>query len=207
MKPLFITFEGGEGAGKSTMIERTGDWLSARNHDVVMTREPGGTPVAEQIRELVLGHGAEALAPTVELLLVFAARAQHLDRLIRPSLAAGKTVLCDRFTDATWAYQGGGRGLDAKLIAMLEAAVHGDLQPDLTILLDIPAQAGMDRVLGRGDRDRIESEHIGFFERVRAAYLERASQDVQRFAVIDASGDSAVVWRQVEQALQEHAGR
>lgn len=203
MRGRFITVEGGEGAGKSTMIHRVRQWLVDHGHEVVTTREPGGTELAEKIRDIVLGAENTALCPTAELLLVFASRAQHLHELIRPALASGATVLCDRFTDASWAYQGGGRGLSAGLIATLENAVHGDLQPDLTILLDLPAAAGLRRILNRGEPDRIEQESLAFFERVRQVYLARATATPGRFAVIDASVDEAAVWQQLERTLQE----
>jgi len=202
---LFITFEGGEGAGKSTMIERTRRWLIGHGHDVVMTREPGGTALAEQIRQMVLGRQTSAPCPTAELLLVFAARAQHLHELIRPELARGSTVVCDRFTDATWAYQGGGRGIPDELIATLERAVHGDLQPDLTLLLDLPVAIGLERIRGRGQADRMEQESLAFFERVRQAYLRRAAQAPQRFAVVDAAADEEAVWGQIEAILLREA--
>jgi dTMP kinase len=203
MHGRFITFEGGEGAGKSTMIEHTQRWLTSRGHQVVTTREPGGTDLAEKIRDIVLNRENAGLCPTAELLLVFASRAQHLHELIRPALDRGETVLCDRFTDASWAYQGGGRGLSADMIATLENAVHGDLQPDLTILLDLPVETGLQRMSNRGHADRIEQESRAFFERVRQTYLDRASAEPGRFVVIDASQDENSVWHQVERALQE----
>jgi dTMP kinase len=203
VKGWFITFEGGEGAGKSTMIERARTYLEGRGLAVLQTREPGGTQLAERIRDMVLNRNHAELDAVAELLLVFAARAQHLAELIRPALAAGKTVLCDRFTDATWAYQGGGRGVPAELIATLENAVHGDLQPDLTVLLDLPVPAGLERMSGRGDRDRIEQESRPFFERVRQTYLDRAAAAPERFVVVDASGSERRVWRGVKAALDE----
>lgn len=203
MRGRFITVEGGEGAGKSTMIHRVRQWLVDHGHEVVTTREPGGTELAEKIRDIVLGAENTALCPTAELLLVFASRAQHLHELIRPALASGVTVLCDRFTDASWAYQGGGRGLSADMIASLENVVHGDLQPDLTILLDLPAETGLQRISSRGEADRIEQESLEFFERVRQTYLRRAAATPGRFAVIDASVDEAAVWQQLERTLQE----
>lgn len=203
MRGRFITVEGGEGAGKSTMIHKVRQWLVDHGHEVVTTREPGGTELAEKIRDIVLGAENTALCPTAELLLVFASRAQHLHELIRPALASGVTVLCDRFTDASWAYQGGGRGLSADMIASLENVVHGDLQPDLTILLDLPAETGLQRISSRGEADRIEQESLEFFERVRQTYLRRAAATPGRFAVIDASVDEAAVWQQLERTLQE----
>ena len=203
----FITFEGGEGAGKSTMIERTHQWLIDHEHVVVNTREPGGTVLAEQIRAIVLDQGNSALCATAELLLVFASRAQHLAELIRPALAQGSTVLCDRFTDATWADQGGGRGMSADLIATLENAVHGDLQPDLTLLLDLPVLLGLERVSSRGKADRIEQESVAFFDRVRQTYLRRAASAPERFVVIDASVDEQAVWQQLERILQRRVSQ
>jgi dTMP kinase len=203
----FITFEGGEGAGKSTMIERTHRWLLDQQHTVVKTREPGGTELAEKIREMVLNEEYSTLCGTAELLLVFASRAQHLDELIRPALANASTVLCDRFTDATWAYQGGGRGMSEEIIAQLEDAVHGDLQPDLTFLLDLPVSVGMQRISSRGEADRIEQESFEFFERVRQTYLHRAKEAPDRFAVIDAALDQQAVWQQVERVLQQRCAQ
>jgi len=207
MRGWFITLEGGEGAGKSTMLERTHRWLLQQGHTVIKTREPGGTETAERIRAIVLDRDNTNLCPMTELLLVFAARAQHLDELIRPALRRGATVLCDRFTDASWAYQGGGRGLPAEIIAALEKAVHGDLQPDLTLLLDLPVSLGMERIASRGMSDRIESEAVEFFERVRKSYLARAAGSPKRFAIVDASVDEEAVWRQIERALREKLTR
>jgi dTMP kinase len=202
MRGTFLTIEGGEGAGKSTMMERVAAWLEASGRRVVCTREPGGTDLAEKLRDMLLDRTNSHLSAQAELLLVFAARSQHLDELIRPALKRGDTVLCDRFTDATWAYQGGGRGVPAEQIAALERLVHGDLQPDLTLLLDLPVAVGLRRASQRGESDRFEAESRGFFERVRAAYLERAAADPERFAVIDAAIGIDEVWAQVEAALQ-----
>jgi dTMP kinase len=152
----FITVEGGEGAGKTTMMDRMVDWLAAHGRHVVRTREPGGTELAEKLREILLDKGNAGLSGQAELLLMFASRAQHLDEVIRPALHRGDTVLCDRFTDATWAYQGGGRGLPLDDIAALERLVHGDLQPDLTLLLDLPVEQGLRRASKRGESDRFE---------------------------------------------------
>ncbi|WP_280561304.1 MULTISPECIES: dTMP kinase [unclassified Chromohalobacter] len=184
----FITLEGGEGVGKSTNVDFVCDWLSARGIEVLRTREPGGTPRAEAIRALLLDPAPqEPLDETAELLLMFAARAQHLAAKIRPALARGVWVVCDRFTDATFAYQGGGRGLDETRIATLEALVQDDLQPDLTLLLDMPVEAAQHRVERRGtSRDRFERERKHFFTAVRESYLSRAAQAPARFAVIDA---------------------
>ena len=201
MRGKFLTIEGGEGAGKSTMMERVAAWLESTGHRVVQTREPGGTELAVKLRDILLDKTNTVVAPQAELLLVFAARAQHLAELIRPALQRGDTVLCDRFTDATWAYQGGGRELPAADIATLEQLVHGDLQPDLTLLLDLPVEVGLARASRRGESDRFETESMGFFERVREAYLQRAAAS-ERFAVIDASGSVDEVWEQVEAQLQ-----
>ena len=201
MRGRFITIEGGEGAGKSTMMDRVADWIRAAGHRVVRTREPGGTELAEKLRDILLDRNNMALSGRAELLLLFAARAQHLDELIRPALARGDWVLCDRFTDATWAYQGGGRGLPRQEIEVLERLVHGDLQPDLTLLLDLPVEQGLQRALRRSQADRFEQESTFFFEQVRKAYLERAAGAPNRFAVIDASGGVKNVWTQIETVL------
>lgn len=184
---LFITLEGIEGVGKSTAVATVGAWLRARGHRVTETREPGGTAIGEQIRTLLLARDSVGMAVVTELLLMFAARAQHLAERIEPALAAGECVVCDRFTDATYAYQGGGRGIDTALIAAAEAMVHPHLQPDLTLLLDAPPGLALARARGRGAADRFELERVEFFERVRACYLARAAADLARFAVIDAS--------------------
>jgi dTMP kinase len=176
-------------------------WLEARGHSVVLTREPGGTRLAERLREQLLDRQNEDLGALTELLLMFAARAQHLHELIRPALARGETVVCDRFTDATWAYQGGGRGLPDHAISILEQLVHGDLQPELTLLLDLPVNEGLRRAALRSERDRFESESVEFFERVRSAYLGRAHGDPGRFAVIDAARAVDDVWQQIEDVL------
>lgn len=201
MSGLFVTFEGGEGAGKSTMIARAEQYFRSQGRQVIMTREPGGTRLAERIRELVLGPEHSELSAPSELLLVFAARAQHLSELIRPALQQGKVVLCDRFTDASWAYQGGGRGQPAEFIAALEQGVHGDLQPDLTLLLDLPVDEGLKRMQARGEADRIEQESVDFFERVRAAYLQRTRQFPKRMVVVDASQDIETVWADIRNVL------
>ena len=203
MRGRFITIEGGEGAGKSTMIDRAANWLEEAGYRVVRTREPGGTELAEKLRSILLDRDNVALSGKAELLLMFAARAQHLAELIRPALQSGETVLCDRFTDATWAYQGGGRQLPLEDIEALEHLVHGDLQPDLTLLLDLPVEQGLKRASDRSEADRFECESRSFFERVRAAYLERAAAAAERFAVIDASRDVDAVWLQIEAVLQE----
>ena len=206
MRGRFITMEGGEGAGKSTMMDRVANWLEHAGHRVIRTREPGGTELAEKLREILLDRNNISLSGRAELLLMFAARAQHLEELIRPALVRGDWVLCDRFTDATWAYQGGGRGLPRDEIGSLETLVHGDLQPDLTLLLDLPVELGMKRAARRSQADRFEQESTLFFERVRNAYLERAEAAPERFAVIDAASNMEEVWSQIESVLHQRMG-
>lgn len=207
MRGKFITMEGGEGAGKSTMMDRVAHWLEDAGHRVVTTREPGGTALAEKLREVLLDRENSALSGQAELLLLFAARAQHLNELIQPSLDRGDWVLCDRFTDATWAYQGGGRNLPLADIETLENLVHGDLQPDLTLLLDLPVEQGLKRAGERSQADRFEQESKAFFERVRNAYLQRARLSPDRFAVIDASGCREDVWAQIATVLMDRLGQ
>jgi len=195
----FITFEGIDGAGKSSHIETLADWLRARGHEVVVTREPGGTVLAERLRELVLHAPMDALT---EALLVFAARRDHLVHRIEPTLARGAVVLCDRFTDASFAYQGGGRGFDKAVLAQLETWVQQGRQPDLTLWFDVePAVAAGRRAAARAP-DRFEIQDSAFFERVSAGYAARCAADPQRFARLDAGRDVAGVWAQVEAALQ-----
>lgn len=199
--PHFITLEGGEGAGKTSAITAMREQLQARGHEVVLTREPGGTPLAERIRELVLQPQGEALVADAELLLVFAARAQHVQRVIRPALQRGAFVISDRFTDSSYAYQGEGRGLEAAWIAELERRVVG-LQPSLTLLLDLDVREGRARTAGRDLwPDRIESEQDDFFERVRLGYRKRAAADPQRFRLIDASQSPQQVGQAVRDAI------
>ncbi len=181
----FITLEGTEGVGKTTNLELIRDEVAGAGHSVVTTREPGGTPLAEEIRELLLAVREEPVSETTELLLMFAARAQHVATVIRPALEAGQWVVCDRFTDATYAYQGGGRGLDAEVIHTLENIVQCGLQPDLTIFLDVSVETAARRIAER-NHDRFEREQVAFFERVRTAYLERAANH-PRIRVVDAS--------------------
>lgn len=206
-----ITIEGGEGVGKSTQIAALRDYLSTRGLSVVVTREPGGTPRAERIRELLLERSAEPMPPTCELLLMFAARATHLANVIEPALARGEWVVCDRFTDATYAYQGGGRGMDVQHIATLEQLVQGSLQPDLTLLLDAPLDVSAARAQERnavsGAIDRFEREQRDFFERVRSGYLQRARAEPDRFAVIDASGARDTVAAAIRKTLDAFLGR
>lgn len=186
----FITLEGVEGAGKSTLAQSLAAALRMRGLEVVLTREPGGTPLAEQIRRVALARQGEKVSAVAETLLMFAARAIHLDNLVRPALQRGAWVLCDRFTDATRAYQGGGRGQHAGFIETLAAAVHGDLVPDRTLLLDLPVATGLARARARGGgdlSDRFESEALQFFERVQRRYGELAQAEPQRFRVLDAT--------------------
>lgn len=200
---LFITLEGGEGAGKSTNLAFIRQWLQRAGHEVVVTREPGGTELGERVRDILLHSKQLHITPESEMLLMFAARAEHLAKVIRPALAAGKTVLCDRFTDATYAYQGGGRGLAAERIAAMENQVQGDLRPDLTLLLDIPVEAGRARAGQRGEPDRFEREDNEFFTRVHAIYLARAQADPKRMRVIDASRALPQVEQQIAAVLEE----
>jgi dTMP kinase len=195
----FVTLEGGEGVGKSTNLAFVEARLRAAGVEVVTTREPGGTPLAEEIRDLLLALRDEPMAPLTELLLVFAARAQHLDQVIRPALARGAWVLCDRFTDATYAYQGGGRGLDLQTITVLESLVQDELQPDLTLYLDLSLEAAEARMADR-ERDRFEREARPFFERVRERYLARAA-GAPRFRIIDAGDPLPVVQGRIAEAL------
>jgi dTMP kinase len=187
MKGRLISIEGGEGAGKSTLLAGLRTHFERSGLDVLYTREPGGTPVGEAVRALVLDPAHRGMAVETELLLMFAARAQLVRETLRPAMAAGRWVLCDRFTDASYAYQGGGRGVDAASIAELERIATGGLKPDLTLLLDLPVAHGRARASQRSDADRIEAERDDFFERVRTAYLVRAQAEPQRFRVIDAS--------------------
>lgn len=204
----FITFEGGEGVGKSTNITFCAQWLQQRGIDVVVTREPGGTPVAETIRDKLLkAHHEETVDPMAELLLVFAARAQHLNTLIKPALASGKWVLCDRFTDSTIAYQGFGRNLPLQQIEILRELVQGNLNPDCTFLLEAPLSVGMGRARGRADSlgeavDRFETEQMEFFERVQKGFAWLAEHE-DRFRRIDAAQPLSTVQAQIETVLQE----
>lgn len=196
-KGLFITLEGGEGAGKSTQMAYVEECLKKAGKTVRVTREPGGTALSEAIRGLLLDHRQSSMDADTELLLMFAARAQHITELIEPALEAGEWVLCDRFTDATYAYQGGGRGIDVDRIAALENWVQGALRPDLTLLLDLPIDVGMSRAGERGELDRFEREKQDFFERVRQTYLDMAEQHPDRYRIIDASQDIQQVQAQI----------
>jgi len=200
---LFITLEGPEGAGKSTNREYLAARLRAEGIDVVLTREPGGTPLAERIRDLLLAPSDESMAADTELLLVFAARAQHLAQVIRPALARGAIVLCDRFTDATYAYQGGGRGLPQERIAVLEDFVQGQLRPDLTLVFDLPVEVGLARASARGQLDRFEQEGRAFFEAVRSKYLNRAKAAPGRYRLVDAALSLAEVQLSLDALLPQ----
>ena len=207
MRGLFITLEGPEGAGKTTNRAYLAEQLQAQGFDVVLTREPGGTPLAEQIREILLAPHTETMSVDTELLLMFAARAQHLTQMIKPALAEGKIVICDRFTDATYAYQGGGRGLDCSRIAMLEQFVQGDLRPDMTLLFDLPVEDGMARAVARGKLDRFEQEQHDFFAAVRQSYLQRADNDPERFRLVNAQQTLVDVQRSLDVHLVEIMSR
>ena len=200
MKPgRFITLEGIDGAGKSSHIERLCAWLRERGHEVVVTREPGGTPLAESLRQLVLHEPMDALTET---LLVFAARRDHLVHHIEPALARGATVLCDRFTDASFAYQGGGRGFDHRILTQLETWVQQGRQPDLTLWLDLPPATAAQRRAAVRAPDRFETQDLAFFERVMAGYQARQQADPGRFAKIDARAPVDAVWQQILAELQ-----
>jgi dTMP kinase len=203
----FITLEGIEGAGKSTVARIVCDWLRVRGVTVRLTREPGGTPLAERVRQVVLERGDERLSPVTETLLMFSARGIHLENLIQPALSRGEWVVCDRFTDATRAYQGNGRGVDPALIDTLATAVHGGLQPDCTLLLDLPPAAGLARARQRSGlaADRFEAETEAFFAKVRAGYLDLARHEPHRIRIIDASAALEDVEQQVLRVLEKLA--
>ncbi len=193
MRGKFITVEGIEGVGKSTNIDFLSSIIEAKGFSVLRTREPGGTPMAERIRQMLLAHDEEPLPDIAELLLFFAARALHVDNTIQPALAAGTWVVCDRFTDASRAYQGHGRGLGLERINLMADWVHKDLQPDLTLLLDAPPEIAMDRAEKRGEADRLDSEEANFYQRVRDGYLGLAAAEPERIAVLDASQELKLV--------------
>lgn len=197
----FITLEGGEGAGKSTQARFIRDWLIERGREVVLTREPGGSPLAEAIRSLVLGDWAEGVTPPTEVMLMFAARAAHWHTTIEPALAAGRDVVCDRFVDSSYAYQGAGKGVDEAALQALERLAVGDHKPDLTLLFDIEPELGLQRTRERGEENRFEQETLEFMQRVREAFMARARAEPARFAVIDAARDADAVSASVAQAL------
>jgi len=200
---LFITLEGGEGAGKSTNLDYLCKHLEQNGIPLLITREPGGTELGEKIRQLLLDPGNGEMSADTELLLMFAARAQHLHQAILPALERGTWVVCDRFTDATYAYQGGGRGIEKERIRLLESWVQQGFQPDMTILFDLPTNIGLERAAKRGDLDRFEQEQGAFFENVREAYLERAAFDPQRFRVINAGLALGEVQQQLDHVVDE----
>lgn len=203
-KSLFISLEGVEGAGKSTLMDYIGDLLSKAGHDVILTREPGGTKTGEQIRNILLDSNNIGLTDDTELLLMFAARAQHIQEVIKPALSTNKFVLCDRFTDASYAYQGGGRGLKQGRINELEEWVQQGLKPDLTILFDLDVEVGLRRAGSRSKADRFEQEEISFFERIRSCYLTRANNEPERFKIIDAAKPFENVKQQVQAVLKDY---
>jgi dTMP kinase len=201
---MFISFEGIEGLGKTTQIKRLTAYLNDKGFGVVVTREPGGTQMGEEIRDVLLAHRHEVVTPMTELLLMFAARAQHVATIIKPALKQGSWVLCDRFLDASYAYQGGGRGMDLAKIQSLDTLVLEKFAPDLTLLFDADPQIGFQRIEGRGGHpDRFELEKIEFFQRVRSVYLERAKQQPNRFRVIDASKSMEEVWEHVKEIVDK----
>lgn len=200
-KGKFITLEGGEGVGKSTNLSFIQHWLENQGLSVVVTREPGGTALAEKLRQLLLENQDEAVSEKTELLLMFAARAQHLNNVISPALERGDWVLSDRFTDATYSYQGGGRGIDMNVIAWLEQFVQAHLRPDLTFLFDAPIEIGMQRAKKRALLDRFENEDLSFFHNVRAAYLQLARQFPERIKIIDATQPLKAVQNDIQQVL------
>lgn len=200
-KAKFITFEGVDGAGKSTHLERFVSWLRERGIEVVLTREPGGTPLGERLRDILLNH---PMHPETEAMLMFAARREHVEQVIRPALSRGAWVVSDRFSDASFAYQGGGRNVPVAYLEQLEQLVHADLQPDLTFLFDLPTDIAMSRIVGSRELDRFEQEKQDFHERVRAAYLARAAKSGGRIKIIDSNRKQEEIWRDVERvAIQE----
>ena len=200
MRGLFITLEGIDGAGKSTQLTWLREFFENQGRVVLLTREPGGTVLGEALRTLLL-NPAEAMHAETEALLIFAARREHLARVILPALADGKVVLCDRFTDATYAYQGYGSGVELNKLGILEQWVQGSMRPDLTILLDVPVEIGRQRTAGSRQADRFERERVEFFERVRQGYLQRARDEPRRFCVADASGQPADIQKRLENYL------
>lgn len=203
-KSKFLTIEGIEGVGKSTAVTFIQAYLTHLHKDFIITREPGGTPIAEEIRHLLLSvQSQDVMIPETELLLMFAARTQHIHHVIMPALTANKWVVSDRFVDASFAYQGGGRGIDTTYIELLSRWLIKDLQPDRTILLDAPAHIGLMRAKNRGLQDRIEQEKIDFFERVRAGYLERAKRESNRFSIIDATQSLDAVQAHIKKVLDD----
>lgn len=201
MTGLFVTFEGPEGGGKTTNRRYLADRLVELGCEVVLTREPGGTPLAERIRELLIAQTEEPIHPDAELLLMFAARAQHINQVILPALQRNAVVLCDRFTDATYAYQGGGRGVSERRIATLETLVQGSLRPALVIVLDLPVELGLERARERGELDRFEREDMAFFQAVRSTYLQRAQANSSRYLVLDASRPLSAIQQELDRLI------
>ncbi len=202
-KGMFITFEGVEGAGKTTNIAFIADKLQEAGHEILLTREPGGTTTGEAIREILISKDLPEMHHTTELLLMFAARAEHLQRKIIPALEQGKLVLCDRFTDASYAYQGAGRGIELNKISILENFVQDNLRPDYTFLFDLEADIGLSRAQSRGETDRFEQQHIDFFNRVRTQYLKMAKEDKDRYRIINAQYDLETVQLQINRVLDK----
>ena len=200
---VFITFEGVEGAGKTTNIAYIAEKVIAAGHEILLTREPGGTELGEAIRELLISKEFPEMHHNTELLLMFAARAEHLQRKIIPALEQGKWVLCDRFTDATYAYQGAGRDIDKNSIQVLENLIQGPLRPDYTFLFDIDANIGLARAKSRGETDRFEQQHIDFFNRVRSEYLRMAEENQNRYRIVNAQHDLQTVQTQIDQLLSQ----
>jgi len=202
-KGLFISFEGVEGAGKTTNIQYIAEKIKQAGHEIVLTREPGGTKLSEAIRELLISKDYPEMHINTELLMMFAARSEHLNQVIIPAINSGKWVLCDRFTDATYAYQGAGRGIAENTIATLETLVQGDLKPDYTFLFDLEAEIGLGRAKNRGETDRFEQQHIDFFNKVRNKYLEMAKNNTQRYRIVNAQFDLHTVQKQIDSLLIE----
>lgn len=202
MKGYFITLEGIEGAGKSTSVQFLAEYLRSKGVDFTLTREPGGTEIAEKIRRVLLEHNQEPMHPDTEMLLYFAGRAQHLNQVILPSLQRGQWVICDRFTDTSYAYQGGGRGIPQEKIAALEQWVQGDLRPDYTLLFDVAVSTGLNRIKKNRVLDRFEVEKESFFKKVRDCYLERAHKEPKRFHIIDANQAPQEVAAQIKDFLE-----
>jgi len=202
MRGQFITIEGGEGVGKTTNMEYIKNYLRDKDIDLIITREPGGTDLGETLRGIMLDPAQNNICSDAELLMMFASRAQHLSEKILPALESGQWVLCDRFTDATYAYQGGGRGIDLSRIEQLENWVQGQLRPDLTLLFDMPVALGMARAASRSEPDRFEQEKIDFFERVRTNYRNRALQNTTQYKIVDASKTLTEVQQQIFNVLE-----
>ena len=203
-KGVFITLEGIEGAGKSTHLSYISKILQDNGHKIVETREPGGTRLGEEIRSVLLANSnANAISDNTELLLMFAARSQHIDEIIRPNIESGVTVISDRFTDSSFAYQGGGRGIDPARIRALQNWLHADLNPDLTLLLDLPVETGLERVKKRGESDRFETEQLDFFNKVRSAYLELAAAEPERIAVINVDRQIESIQADIQSTLKD----